>query len=633
MCSRYSRCCRPNAQPPPRARSTGSMPKKAAVDAQATLNEHTNCAIELKKPPGILADLNEMSRRKRVQELLKHDEFSSHLEEICQIRQENVNHEQSMVRSQVALSGLQTIGSVGTVMPIADLGSSKKYGVEEKIARNKLACLYRLADLFRWSQGIYNHITYRVSKSARDEDAEILINPFGLLYSEITASSLLKIALDGRVLDSGSTNLGVNQAGYVLHSAIHAHRPDIRCVLHLHTPAVTAVSSMKCGLLPISQEAMIVGQVAYHDYQGIVSDENERNSIVMLLRNHGFVACGETLEETLHLAFHLIIACETQLRLGNINVDQIVLPSNEALSKAFATAQSGGGGVNKSDRSASTWTIGELEWEAWMRVLDSAGFYTGHVYKNQSLKFRYKQSLNTSIKLLDIATPPAAQGIGRQLATYSVDTMSRCAEMRKKLDKASWLKGDVDDSKKDSSMRPSRSTDFHSAQNGVDEFKEKQRQMKANRQLGQTTAGPTSQHLSEALQKCDPQTAKQNENSPPYVIQTSSKAIIDKQYRNDAQVCYQLYTVNPFVLEQNQDVQSYVTAVQPKQPAKSTENRLSPTVQERTSPRIQPVDHEANIKANKMDEAGGHVLVEDDLKTPTRRRRLRSMFSFGKKRN
>lgn len=96
---------------------------------------------------------------------------------------------------------------------------------------------------------------------------EILINPFGLLYHEISASTLIKINLNGNILDAGSTSLGINQAGYVLHSAIHAARPDVRCVLHLHTAVVSAVSSMKCGLLPVCQEAMIIGPVAYHDYQ------------------------------------------------------------------------------------------------------------------------------------------------------------------------------------------------------------------------------------------------------------------------------------------------------------------------------------------------------------------------------
>lgn len=130
-----------------------------------------------------------------------------------------------------------------------------------------------------------------------EEQPEILINPFGLLYNEITASSLIKISLEGDILDNGSTTLGLNQAGYVLHSAVHAARPGVKCVLHLHTPVVSrkfiwkshvtifyvqvsAVSSMKCGVLPISQEAMIVGPVAYHNFNGIVCDEKERESIV-----------------------------------------------------------------------------------------------------------------------------------------------------------------------------------------------------------------------------------------------------------------------------------------------------------------------------------------------------------------
>lgn len=167
-------------------------------------------------------------------------------------------------------------------MPISDLRGNESYSMEEKILRNKLATLYRLVDLFQWSQGIYNHITVRLPGK---EPPEILINPFGLLYHEITSSSLVKINIDGDIIDNGSTNLGINKAGYVLHSAIHKARPDAKCILHMHTAIVAAVSSMKSGLLPICQEAMIIGPVAYHDYQGIVSDETERESLVEDLGN------------------------------------------------------------------------------------------------------------------------------------------------------------------------------------------------------------------------------------------------------------------------------------------------------------------------------------------------------------
>uniref|UniRef100_A0A914M703 Class II aldolase/adducin N-terminal domain-containing protein n=1 Tax=Meloidogyne incognita TaxID=6306 RepID=A0A914M703_MELIC len=126
------------------------------------------------------------------------------------------------------------------LIPIADLKEGGKYSKEEVEGRNKLATLYRLVDLFHWSQAIYNHISLRLPG---EDKHEILINPFGLLYREITASSLVKITTDGRI----------NQAGYILHTAIHEAFPEIKCVLHVHTSIGAAVASMECGLLPITQ--------------------------------------------------------------------------------------------------------------------------------------------------------------------------------------------------------------------------------------------------------------------------------------------------------------------------------------------------------------------------------------------
>ncbi|CAI2353920.1 unnamed protein product [Caenorhabditis sp. 36 PRJEB53466] len=271
--------------------------------------------------------------------------------------------------------------------PIADLPKDGTIGQEELTLRNKLAALYRLVDLFRWSQGIYNHITVRVPS---DQD-EILINAFGQLYNEVTASSLLKVDLEGNVLDGGSTDFGINQAGYVLHSAIHHGRPDAQCVIHLHHPSVVAVSAQKCGLLPISQESMIVGEVAYHDYQGILIDEAERELLVrhlgdrnvMILRNHGFVVCGESVEHALSLTYHLIIASETQVKsVPGGNTDNVHFPSQSAVKQVYAVASQGGGGVNRQNGrvNSSRWRRGELEWQAYMRQLDAHGYVTGHVY-------------------------------------------------------------------------------------------------------------------------------------------------------------------------------------------------------------------------------------------------------------
>uniref|UniRef100_A0A1I7TP00 Aldolase_II domain-containing protein n=1 Tax=Caenorhabditis tropicalis TaxID=1561998 RepID=A0A1I7TP00_9PELO len=273
------------------------------------------------------------------------------------------------------------------ITPIADVKDNEKYDSEERIQRNKLAALYRLVDLFRWSQGIYNHITVRVST---DPD-EILINAFGQFYNEVSASSLIKVDLDGTVIDGGSTSFGVNQAGYVLHSAIHNGRPEVKCVVHLHHPSVVAVSAQKCGLLPISQEAMIVGEVGYHEYRGILIDEAERALLirdlgdrnVLILRNHGFVVCGESIEHALSLTYHLIIACETQVKaVPGGNTDNVHFPAQSAIKQVYKVASNGGGGVNRQNGhvNSTQWRKGELEWQAYMRQLDAQGYVTGHEY-------------------------------------------------------------------------------------------------------------------------------------------------------------------------------------------------------------------------------------------------------------
>ncbi|CAO4379267.1 unnamed protein product [Caenorhabditis nigoni] len=273
------------------------------------------------------------------------------------------------------------------ITPIADLDKDTSIDRDEVVQRNKLAALYRLVDLFRWSQGIYNHITVRVSN---DPD-EILINAFGQLYNEVSASSLIKVDLDGTVINGGSTDFGVNQAGYVLHSAVHKARPEIKCVVHLHHPSVVAVSAQKCGLLPISQEAMIVGEVGYHEYRGILIDEAERALLVrdlgdrhvMILRNHGFVVCGESVEHALSVTYHLIIACETQVKtVPGGDTDNVHFPAHSAIKQVYQVASNGGGGVNRQNGhvNSTQWKKGELEWQAYMRQLDAQGYVTGHDY-------------------------------------------------------------------------------------------------------------------------------------------------------------------------------------------------------------------------------------------------------------
>ena len=145
--------------------------------------------------------------------------------------------------------------------------------------RVDLAC-YRLVDHFGMCDLHLNHISARVP----GKEEHFLINPFGMMYEEITASSLIKIDLAGNIIANANPDYSINLPGYVIHSAIHAARPDVACVLHTHTNAGMAVSTLKCGLLPLTQTAMRWPRVAYHDFEGVVVDLDERRRLAENLR-------------------------------------------------------------------------------------------------------------------------------------------------------------------------------------------------------------------------------------------------------------------------------------------------------------------------------------------------------------
>lgn len=183
-------------------------------------------------------------------------------------------------------------------------------------ARVDLAALYRIVAWHGWDDLIFTHISMRVPGL----EHHFLINPYGLLFEEITASSLVKVDLDGEiVMDSPYS---INPAGFTIHSAVHAAREDAKCVMHLHTDQGTAVSAQKDGLLPITQTGLIaMGDLAYHDYEGIALDHDERERIVadlgnkgmMMLRNHGTLTVGETAAQAYLRMFFLERACKMQI--------------------------------------------------------------------------------------------------------------------------------------------------------------------------------------------------------------------------------------------------------------------------------------------------------------------------------
>jgi len=198
----------------------------------------------------------------------------------------------------------------------APISLKDKVDAEEWAARVNLAALYRLVALQGWDDLIYTHISARVP----GPEHHFLINPYGMHFDEITASSLVKIDLDGKVLQD--TSYFVNAAGFTIHSAIHSAREDAQFVMHLHTDQGVAVASQKEGLLPISQHALIVlPMLAYHDYEGIALNLDERERIVadlgdkklMLLRNHGTLSVGRTAGDCWVGMFYLERACLQQV--------------------------------------------------------------------------------------------------------------------------------------------------------------------------------------------------------------------------------------------------------------------------------------------------------------------------------
>lgn len=241
---------------------------------------------------------------------------------------------------------------------------------EEWETRVHLAACYRLMARYGMTDLIYNHITARVP----GEPDHFLINPYGLFYEEITASCLYKIDHEGQVLFRPQTSHGLNQAGFVIHSAVHAARPDLNCVIHTHTRAGMAVSSMQCGLLPLNQTSLrFYNRIGYHDFEGPAVDMAERERLVrdlgphnkvMVLRSHGLLAAGTTIGEAFSMIYFLENACKAQVDAMSSGTP-LILCSPEIGEK---TAQCF---LPNPGLQYGQGYVGELEWEALIRKLNS----------------------------------------------------------------------------------------------------------------------------------------------------------------------------------------------------------------------------------------------------------------------
>ncbi|XP_023275250.1 alpha-adducin isoform X3 [Seriola lalandi dorsalis] len=570
--------------------------------------------------PDLRQDFNMMEQRKRVSMILQSPAFCDELETMIQDQLKKGKTPTSLLALQqiadfmttsmpsmypaAPQGGMAALNmSLGMVTPVNDLRGSDSisYDKGEKLLRCKLAAFYRLADLFGWSELIYNHLTVRVNS----DQERFLIVPFGLLYSEVTASSLVKINLQGEIVDRGSTNLGVNQAGFNLHSAIYAARPDVKCIIHVHTPAGAAVSAMKCGLLPISPEALSLGEVAYHDYHGILVDEEEStliqrnlgpNSKVLILRNHGLVSVGETVEEAFYYIHNLVTACEIQVRTlasagGPDNL--VMLDPGKYKSRPRVPEPVGDGSSTH-----PKWQVGEQEFEALMRMLDNLGYRTGYPYRCPALRDKGK-------KYSDVEIASSAHGG----YSYGEDSDSGARSplkhsfQRGQRDKTRWLNagGRPDEpyedgpdgnspkskpkwTKEDGLRQAAAANQFIPLNTNPKEVLEMRNKIREQNLQDIKTAGPQSQvlcastvvertftqdaPLSDCTDTIDGLDVSEGSYSPAKSIRkgelvTASKAIIEKEYQPKVIVSKQ--GPNPFTKLTDQELEEYRKEVEQKQ--------------------------------------------------------------------
>ena len=205
---------------------------------------------------------------------------------------------------------------------------------EEWKVRCELAALYRVVAHFRMTDLIYTHISARVP----GPEHHFLINQYGVMFHEMRASDLVKIDVDGNIVETGNqTSRRVNAAGFTIHSAIHMAREDLTCVIHTHTAAGMAVAAQKNGLLPISQHALkFYGKLAYHGYEGVALDLDERDRLVadlgqhsaMILANHGLLTAGRTIPEAFNNIYYLERACQAQIAAMSGGAE-LLIPSKE----------------------------------------------------------------------------------------------------------------------------------------------------------------------------------------------------------------------------------------------------------------------------------------------------------------
>uniref|UniRef100_A0A1B6IC08 Class II aldolase/adducin N-terminal domain-containing protein n=1 Tax=Homalodisca liturata TaxID=320908 RepID=A0A1B6IC08_9HEMI len=566
------------------------------------------------RPADIDADMREMERRKRVEMIMSSRLFREELERIIEVQLKDGNGPAGLLQQISDMMGIQGgrlqstnfFKTSNCVVPINDIRGveSMGYAKGEKILRCKLAAVYRLMDLYGWTQNIYNHITARLNQ----DQEHFLVNPFGMLYHEITASSLVKVDMQGQVVEQGTTNFGVNVSGFQLHAVVHAARPDIKCIIHLHTPSVLAVSSLKCGLLPLCQESIVIGEVSQHPYLGSIHEPEEKEKLardlgplnkVMFLSNHGALCCGETIEEAFYNVYNTVLACETQLKLMPVGIENLQLIPDETRKQIYDAARNAPEGTapppSQIDKKEKRFRIGGLEYEALMRMLDNAGFRTGYIYRQPLVKGDPPRPRN------DVEVPPAVSSLGYLLEEeemYKHGNWKKYADGRKSNDRTRWLnspnvyqkveiletgtpdpkkitKWVADGSPQHSStpVKIDNALQFVPKNTNPKEFKKVQQLIKENRRADKITSGPQSHILEgvswEEAKKLQDANISQT-GDQVILVGAASKGIIQRGFQHNATVYKAPYAKNPFDAVSDQELEDYKRVVTRKQRGESS---------------------------------------------------------------
>ncbi|EPY75724.1 beta-adducin isoform a [Camelus ferus] len=521
--------------------------------------------------------------------------------------------------------------SFSMMTPINDLHTADSLNLAkgERLMRCKISSVYRLLDLYGWAQLSDTYVTLRVSK----EQDHFLISPKGVSCSEVTASSLIKVNILGEVVEKGSSCFPVDTTGFCLHSAIYAARPDVRCIIHLHTPATAAVSAMKWGLLPVSHNALLVGDMAYYNFNGEMEQEADRINLqkclgptckILVLRNHGVVALGDTVEEAFYKVFHLQAACEIQVSAlssaGGVE-NLILLEQEKHRPHEVGSVQWAGSTFGPMQKSR----LGEHEFEALMRMLDNLGYRTGYTYRYPFVQEKTKHKSEVEIPATVTAfvfeedgapVPALRQHAQKQqkektrwlntpntyLRVNVADEVQR--SMGSPRPKTTWLKADeVEKSSSGMPIRIENPNQFVPLYTDPQEVLDMRNKIREQNRQDVKSAGPQSQLLASVIAEKSrspqdhgqPHECEENSGLGPYRgVQRATHSVVDfqstesqlmSQGQADTKDESEETVPNPFSQLTDQELEEYKKEVERK---KLELDAQSPAKSETKSPAVSP---------------------------------------------